>query len=63
MKNKLGIERLGMLMVTLLQIEQVREELYVLVSVKGLLDPVVLKKSQELDRLINKNMKHQATLS
>ena len=52
-----------MLMVTLLQIDQVREELYVLVSVKGLLDPIVLKKSQELDRLINENMKHQATLS
>lgn len=39
------------------RMEQVREELYELASGKGFLDPEVLKKSQELDRLIDENMK------
>lgn len=38
-------------------IEQMRVELYQLASGKGFLDPKVLKKSQELDRLIDESMK------
>ncbi|WP_120190103.1 aspartyl-phosphate phosphatase Spo0E family protein [Ammoniphilus oxalaticus] len=47
-------------MAKLRHIEQVRGELHVLASGRGYPDGEVLKKSQELDRLIVEYMKNQA---
>lgn len=35
-------------------IEDVREQMHGLANVKGLLDPLVIEKSQELDQLLNR---------